>query len=82
MELWVVAQILGLHKSDDRLVTEAEQRRRDADINRQRVLAADGQAPPPDFEPTGPIIDEASADDMLARLRAARAERNAARQGA
>lgn len=46
-------------------------------MNRRRVAAVERGEPMPDFEPTGPTLDEAAADDMLKRLRAARAARKA-----
>lgn len=75
MELWVVAEILGVNDSDDRLLTEAEQRRRDAQMNAARVRAAEMGEPPPDFAATGPVLSEAQAEAALAGLRAARAAR-------
>lgn len=79
MELWVVASILGFDDdNEERLLTEREQRMSDAQMNAARVRAAELGEPMPDFEPTGPIIDEHTADDMLAHLRAARAARKAA----
>lgn len=76
-ELWQVSRVLGLDRADDRPRTEAEQRADDAANNRRRVLAALGDAPPPEHEPAGPVLEAAIADDMLAKLRAARAERRA-----
>lgn len=79
MELWVVGSILyGDDDAEQRLLTEREQRMSDAQMNARRVAAAERGEPPPDWEATGPVIDEHTADDMLAHLRAARAARKAA----
>lgn len=74
-ELWVIATALGVGETEASDGTETiEQFDRTAEeFNRQRVLAAQGLAPPPEPPPTGEAIPDAMMEVFLRQ----RAERTA-----
>lgn len=71
MELWVIAEMLGVSEAEDRPVTAEEHERRAAALIAARVKAAEQGGPPPAAprSTSGPIVTDAQVE-MFRRRRA------------
>lgn len=71
MELWVIAEMLGVSEAEDRPVTAEEHQRRATALIAARVKAAEQGGPPPAAprSTSGPIVTDAQVE-MFRRSRA------------